>query len=144
MRTLTDKMNPTKAAPFLKAGDIKLVAIFLIDTLTLQRRSRALAMHSNCLSPTEKFSPFSITSESSFIGSWATCVGKKRQKTLIAAQTFCISIAWDKQLLLLLMRFCPCSKISITLCYLTHTVERSSNKQLLLEQQYNIRPAWFS
>lgn len=45
-------------------------------------------MHSNCLSPTEKFSPFSITSESSFIGSWATCVGKNSQRTLIAAQVF--------------------------------------------------------
>lgn len=53
-----------------------------IKKLTLQRRSRARAMHSNCLSPTEKFSPFSITSESSFIGSWATCVGEKKASEL--------------------------------------------------------------
>lgn len=29
-------------------------------------------MQSSCLSPTEKFSPFSTTSESNFRGSWDT------------------------------------------------------------------------
>ena len=41
------------------------------DCLTLQWRSKALAMHKSCRSPTEKLSPFSITSDSSFRGSWA-------------------------------------------------------------------------
>lgn len=40
--------------------------------LTLHLLSRALATHSSCLSPTEKFSPFSTTSESNLRGSWDT------------------------------------------------------------------------
>lgn len=78
---LTDRMNLAQKKVLLNPISLVSPAISLIIMLTLQRRSRALAMHSNCLSPTEKFSPFSITSESSFIGSWATCVEKKRQKS---------------------------------------------------------------
>lgn len=43
----------------------------LIELPTLQWRSKALAIHRSCRSPTEKLSPFSITSDSSFRGSWA-------------------------------------------------------------------------
>lgn len=75
----TDRMNPAEKR--VAQSSQLYHQPFLIALPTLQRRSRALAMHSNCLSPTEKFSPFSITSESSFIGSWATCVGKRQQKS---------------------------------------------------------------
>lgn len=48
--------------------------------LTLHCLSRARATHSSCLSPTEKFSPFSTTSDSSFRGSWDTWMGIRRTK----------------------------------------------------------------
>ena len=52
-------------------------------------------------------------------------------------------MAWDKQLLLLQIWFCPRSIISVTLCCpsLPVSVGEISNKQLMLEQHYNIRPA---
>lgn len=40
---------------------------------TLLCLSSALATHSSCRSPTEKFSPFSVTSESNPWGNWLTC-----------------------------------------------------------------------
>ncbi len=48
------------------------VCLSVCLSLTLHCLSRALATHSSCLSPTEKFSPFSTTSDSNFRGSWDT------------------------------------------------------------------------
>lgn len=55
----------TKTLPFSAAAP----SLPTTNCLTLQWRSRALAMHKSCRSPTEKLSPFSITSDSSFRGS---------------------------------------------------------------------------
>lgn len=41
----------------------------------------ALATHSNCLSPTEKFSPFSVTSECRERGNWLTYTQRALRKS---------------------------------------------------------------
>ncbi|MEQ2230355.1 hypothetical protein ILYODFUR_028436 [Ilyodon furcidens] len=53
----------------IKGQDTGTGKVQLSVCLTLHCLSRALATHSSCLSPTEKFSPFSTTSDSNFIGS---------------------------------------------------------------------------
>ena len=78
--------------------------------LTLHCLSRALATHSSCLSPTEKFSPFSTTSDSNFSGSWDTW-GTDRKSARQVSRCECLPVILQSGVCYVLyfsLRMCEC------------------------------------